>query len=916
MDAPSAARHRPLRRIVLASLTLACFSLLRGATAEELAAFTDRHCSSCHNDVDKEGGLDLTSLSFAPNDPANFVTWVKVHDRVQAGEMPPPEKKRPAATELNGFVQTLGASLTAADRAAVARDGRARQRRLNRSEYENAVRDLFQAPWLEVKSKLPEDGESSRFNKSSDALSVSFVHMKQYMNAAENAIAAVLAVELVRPETTRKRYYARETPGLTVFNPSEQLLGHPERMKFPVFDRSAQPDVIRHKAPLTVGESDPAKRELEAVGWVASNYEAFPTTWTTFRAPVTGRYRVRFSGYTLWVGSNGSPRGPEWDGMDAIARTRSDVTKWYHANYDNVSPGRRNEPIHVYSRGLTGVRLGTFDLTPEPAVYDLGEVWLLGSQMFTTDSVRLFRSRPVPTRGWTNPLAQRDGVPAVAFRWMEVEGPLYDESSRAGYRLLFGDLPLKKVADDAPGIAMQIVNQGTGGRRGGAPGRGFAALASANVEVETANPAADGEKLLRAFLPRAFRRPVEEKEVQRYVALFNECLKTGVGFASAMRAAYTAVLASPDFVFVHEAKGRLDDHALATRLALFLWNSTPDERLRQLAQRGELHQADVLRAETERLLGDPKASRFTSAFLDYWLDLRKMDDSTPSETLYNDYYLDDALAEAAVDESRLFFAELLQQDLPAANVVDSDFTILNERLADHYGIPGVEGVAMRPVSLPAGSPRGGFMTQASVLKVTANGTTTSPVVRGKWIMERIVGFTMPLPPASVPAVEPDLRGAVTIRQQLDKHRADESCAMCHRKIDPAGFALENFDVMGGWRDRYRSSSPTELYDTIGRFGKNGAPLTFRLALPVDPAGQLADGREFTDIRDLKRLLLQDEAQIARNLTRQLLIFATGSAQRFSDREIVEQIVQGTRGRRYGVRSLIHGLIQSELFLQK
>lgn len=208
------------------------------------------------------------------------------------------------------------------------------------------------------------------------------------------------------------------------------------------------------------------------------------------------------------------------------------------------------------------------------------------------------------------------------------------------------------------------------------------------------------------------------------------------------------------------------------------------------------------------------------------------------------------------------------------------------------------------------------MTQASVLKVTANGTTTSPVVRGKWIMERIVGFTMPLPPASVPAVEPDLRGAVTIRQQLDKHRADESCAMCHRKIDPAGFALENFDVMGAWRDRYRSSSPTELYDTMGRFGKNGAPLTFRLALPVDSAGQLADGRAFTDVRDLKRLLLQDESQIARNLTRQLLIFATGAAERFSDREAVTRIVQQTGAQHHGVRSLIHGLIQSELFLQK
>jgi hypothetical protein len=891
--------------------------LARAASpADDVLAFTDRHCSTCHNDVDKEGGLDLTTLGYAPEETANFLTWVKVHDRVQAGEMPPKEKKRPNATELNSFVKSLAGSLEAVDRAAVARDGRARQRRLNRTEYENAMRDLFQAPYLEVRGKLPEDGEASRFNKSSEALGVSFVHMKQYMNAAETAISAIMAVEFVRPETTTKRYYARETPSLTVINPSERLLGHPERMKFPVLGTSAQPDVIRHQVPMTVGESDPATRELEAIGWVASNYEAFPTSWNTFQAPVTGRYRVRFSGYTLWVGPNGSRQGPQWDGMDRFAKAQSPIPRWYMANYDHVSPGRRDEPIVVYSRGLSGARLGAFDLTPEPHVYQLDEVWLFGSQTFTTDATRFFRSRPVPTRGWTNPLAQRDGVPAVAFRWLEVEGPLYDESSRAGYRLLFGDMPMKKVEADAPGVAIQVVNTAPTGRRGGGGGRGFAALASTNVDVESANPNADGERLLRAFLPRAFRRPVAETETQRYLALFQQSLRAGVGFASAMRATYTAILASPDFVFVDEAKGRLDDNALATRLALFLWNSTPDEALRQRAARGELHRPEVLRTETERMLADPKASRFVAAFLDYWLDLRKMSDTTPSETLYNDYYLDDALVENAVDETHMFFTDLLQRDLPARNMVDSDFTFLNERLAGHYGISDVKGVAMRRVSLPADSPRGGFMTQASVLKVTANGTTTSPVLRGKWIMERIVGFTMPPPPAAVPAVEPDLRGAVTIRQQLDKHRADESCAVCHRKIDPPGFALENFDVMGGWRDRYRSQTPAELYDTMGLFGKNGAPLTFRLALPVDASGQLADGRDFADVRDLKRLLLQDEAQLARNLTRQLLVFATGASERFSDRAVIDQIVQGTRVRQYGVRSLVHGLIQSDLFLNK
>jgi hypothetical protein len=896
---------------ILAGLATSLAAVAALPTEETVVAFTDRHCSSCHNDVDKEGGLDLTSLKFAPGEPGSFPTWVKVHDRVAAGEMPPKEKKRPDAADLGAFVAALDSSLAAADRAMIAREGRARQRRLNRSEYENAVRDLFAAPWLDVKSKLPEDGEANRFNKSSGALGVSFVHMKQYMAAAETAISAIMGVEFVRPPTTTRRYHARETQGLTNFNPTE-FIGAAERTKFPALGTTGQPDVIRKKVPATVGESDPATRELEAVGWTASNYEAFPTAWGSFRAPVTGKYRVRWSGYTLWVGGYGSARGAEFEGMDPIVRKRSSVPTWYMADYDRIFPGRRDEPITVYARGGAGGRLGSFDLTPEPAVSELDGVWLLGGQSVVTDSSRFFRSRPVRW-GRTNPLAQRDGLPAVAFRWMEVEGPLYDESSRAGYRLLFGDRPLKKVLAGEPGVAIEIVNPAAAGRggRGGPP-----AMLPTVVDVESAAPMEEGERLLRGFMARAFRRPVEEPEVQRYLELFEERLKIGLGFAGAMRAAYTAILASPDFVFVDEAPGRLDDHALATRLALFLWNSAPDEALRQRADRGELQRPDVLREEAERMLGDPKSNRFVTAFLDYWLDLRKMEDSTPSETLYTEYYLDDALTEAAADETRLYFDDLLRRDLPARHLVDSDFTFLNERLALHYGIPGVDGVAMRRVALPVGSPRGGFMTQASILKVTANGTTTSPVMRGKWIMERIMGFELPPPPASVPAIEPDIRGAVTIRQQLDQHRADESCAMCHRKIDPPGFALESFDVLGGWRDRYRSNDPAGVYESLGRFGKSGAPLMYRLTLPVDTAGQLADGRAFRDIGDLKGLLLQDEAQIARNLARQLLVYATGAPERFTDRARIEEILQRTRNQQYGVRSLVHELIQSDLLRSK
>jgi hypothetical protein len=402
--------------------------------------------------------------------------------------------------------------------------------------------------------------------------------------------------------------------------------------------------------------------------------------------------------------------------------------------------------------------------------------------------------------------------------------------------------------------------------------------------------------------------------MKRFLALYDDQFNKGHGFTRSLLSAYSAILASPGFVFVEEEPGRLDDQALATRLALFLWNSIPDDTLRALADRGELGKPEVLRAQTERMLDDPKSRRFVEAFTDYWLDLRKIDDTSPSSTLYNDYELDDPLKLAAVEETRLFFAELLRADLPARNIVNSDFTFLNERLADHYGIRGVSGVAFRKVKLPADSVRGGLMTQASVLKVTANGTTTSPVLRGHWITERILGLETPPPPPTVEAVEPDIRGAVTIRQQLDKHRANASCASCHRKMDPPGFALESFDVMGGYRDRYRAVS--EKVPPVKGYGMNGQAFQFHLALPVDSAGELPDGRPFQDVRELKKLLVRDEVPIARNLARQLTVFATGAPMRFSDRDEVEKILAAAKGSGYGVRSIVHALVESELFRNK
>jgi hypothetical protein len=334
----------------------------------------------------------------------------------------------------------------------------------------------------------------------------------------------------------------------------------------------------------------------------------------------------------------------------------------------------------------------------------------------------------------------------------------------------------------------------------------------------------------------------------------------------------------------------------------------PDDELLTLAEQGKLAQPDTLRRQVERMLNHPKAAAFTENFVGQWLGLRDIDFTEPSHILYPEF--DDMLKVSIVRETELFFSELVKHDLSLTNFVASDFTMLNGRLAKHYGIPGVDGWEFRKVSLPPQSHRGGVLTMASVLKVTANGTITSPVIRGAWVMDRILGTPPPKPPADVPAVEPDIRGATTIREQLAKHRQIESCAACHAKIDPPGFALESFDVIGGWRENYRTSG-------------HGAPVTvdgrrmpYHKGKQVDPADVLADGRKFKDIDELKHLLLADKDQLARALTEKLVTYATGAPPTAADKPEVETIVAKARQKNYGLRTLVHEIVQSALLRTK
>jgi len=420
----------------------------------------------------------------------------------------------------------------------------------------------------------------------------------------------------------------------------------------------------------------------------------------------------------------------------------------------------------------------------------------------------------------------------------------------------------------------------------------------------------DARAIFTRLLPEAFRRGTASQDAEPFVRLTRDALERGRTFKDALRIGLKAILCSPEFLFLEAPSRTAGDLALAARLGSFLWRSMPDETLRRRAAAGEFGRPDALRAETERMLQDPKAAEFSKNFVGQWLRLREIEATEPDKILYPEF--DEHLKVSMVEETERFFREVLEKDLSLVSFLDSDWTFLNERLARHYGIDGVLGESFRKVALPPGSVRGGVLTQASVLKVTANGTNTSPVGRGVWVLDNILGKPTPPPPPGVPAIEPDIRGATTLREQLAKHRTVEGCAVCHRRIDPPGFALESFDVIGGLREWYRTSGKGENVDRYAD-AHASVRVRYRKGRPVDATGRTPEGRAFSDIREFKKLLLEDKDSFTRCLTEKLLAFALGRAMGFSDRPAVEAIVASVRAKGYGFRTLMHEIVQSETF---
>ena len=391
---------------------------------------------------------------------------------------------------------------------------------------------------------------------------------------------------------------------------------------------------------------------------------------------------------------------------------------------------------------------------------------------------------------------------------------------------------------------------------------------------------------LKAFAERAFRRPVTEQELRP----LRELAKTSPEGSSA---AVAAILCSPQFLYLEEPEGELDDFALASRLSYFLWNTMPDEALYAVARAGKLKDPETLQKQLDRLLADERSDEFVESFVWGWLHLKNSVVMAPDLMKFPEYHRN-RINEAMLKETYTFFRHAITENLPLSNFLDCDFTFVNSDLARHYGLPQkvASSTKFQKVSLRNSRNRGGLLGQASVLTASANGVDTSPVIRGIWILENLMGTPPSPPPPDVPIVEPDMRGNLTIREMYAKHRTVKTCNACHKKIDPLGFSLENFDAIGVWRTKY----------------ENGRD--------VDSSGTMPNGENFRDLAGLKDILTSDVTLFSRNLTSKLLTYATGRTMETGDRTEIDRILARLNDKQGGLNDLLSLVVQSPIFRNK
>jgi mono/diheme cytochrome c family protein len=814
--------------------------------------FFDQYCVACHGNEKAESELRLDR---APNlvftDASAKSWWSEIVNVLNSHEMPPESESQPAPDDVAKVVDWITKKIAEAELSR--KESAIVLRRLNRNEYKNTIRDLVGID-IDV-SGFPLDPSADGFDNNGFALTMSPLLLDIYFDTANKIVDSVI-VRGAQPESIRWRF-------------------EPESGD----DDSNRVRYGENNAIVNGGNNaiEGIFKVLHHDGW-DKNLNA-----RDFVLPSAGTYKIR-----VRAGGHVPDRAAVVATAENILTARFEKQmkedasreKWHRQQLEQDLEHFKSDRIYNYgpprlrlTRDLGGqpLMLAEFDIDASkeaPKVYEF-------TAKFTTEKVGLtleyaYEIPSVLENFW---MQSHDDFarPTAYVDWFEIEGPIYDSWPPSSHKQLLGRL---------------------------SDGGEF----SAEDEVKLVR------EVLVSFMRRAFRRPIEAAEVDDKLAMYRSAREQSLDIYDAIKLPLVAILCSPHFLYICEPPDssktgprNLTDHELATRLSYFLWSSMPDVELMKLASAGKLSDKATLKKQVDRMIHDRKSDAFVANFAGQWLGLRDVGTNPPAKDLYPHY--DRHLETSMVRECEAFFREILHSDASVMNFVRSDFVVINERLARFYGIDGVLGDEFRKVAVDAGSHRGGIVTQAAIHTITSNGTRTSPVKRGTWIMKNLLGINPGLPVANAGDIAPKVPGIdkATVRQRLEIHRTLPQCARCHNKIDPLGFALENFDASGQWRDQ-------EGFGYKGRIEKDD-PV-------IDASSQLLDGTKIDGVAGLQAALMAREDLFLRCLASKLITYAIGRELGVADQPVVNAAAEHVRANHYTLKSLIEFIVQSDLFRKK
>ncbi len=846
-----------MHEMILRIVTCAALILVAAAPAcggpfdDEIAPVLAQYCVRCHGAEKAEGKLRIDRLTPDFSGRDNAAAWIEVRNMINLGEMPPEDEKQPPVELIAKTSRWIAAGLRAAERAQISSGGRVLLRRMNRHEYTNTVADLLAMKFPTGESPLdvlPPDGTAEGFDKVSAALLLDPSLMSQYYRVARRVADRAI-----------------------VDGPPE----YPTAKMRLEFEQIADSGAIGYLVTRLGMKPVAGGLELVEGGTRSFGMLRYPGRRDNNVAPVNGFYR-----FTIQAGGAAGADGvvprirlshdhPD-DSMRSLLEV--DVTApWDKPAEYSVTVPRDTLGNELSVRMVNETSLYMSQRPGEDFMRRNGE---LGDEGKFAETLRL-DGRKV-AEGWGGDRSTPDPdkldvtkYPRVFLDYLEVEGPLYDQWPPKSHTMLLfrGD--------------------------------------------EAAEDLSYAREIFARFVPRAWRRPIAEDELAPILKVVQTELDSGESFHEAIRVGLAAALTSPKFLYIVEPSAAaagsqskpadprpLDDYEIASRLSYFLWSSMPDDELFRLARAGKLSDPTTLTAQVDRMLADAKADRFVESFARQWLRTDTFLAFNPDPQLYKSY--DDKLREAIVREPLEFFRTVLRDDLSTLNFIDSEFLVINDRLARHYGIDGVEGEEFRRVPRPADSPRGGLLAMAGVHQAGSDGIRTKPISRAVYVREVLFNNPPDPPPPNAGEIEPNIKGErLTVRERLLQHQQIEACASCHRSLDPYGLALENFNVIGQWRDHQDGED----------FRGTDTP-------PIDASGRLPNGAEFRDFAEFRRLLLDQDGRFRRALSEKMLIFALGRPIEPTDDPTISRAVADMAAGNDTFRSLIKSLVTSKAFVTK